>query len=103
MDGLQSVNRGDTYIVRKVTYERFFVINSEQIKAARALTSLTQEDVAGAAGLSVQTIKRMEALGTGRSSADNVMAVERALEAAGVVFIPENGGGAGVRLAKPRV
>ncbi len=28
------------------------------------------------------------------------MTIERALEAAGVEFIPENGGGAGVRLRK---
>jgi hypothetical protein len=27
--------------------------------------------------------------------------IRAALETAGVVFIPENGGGAGVRLAKP--
>jgi hypothetical protein len=52
--------------------------------------------------LSGQTIKRMESLGTGRSSAANVDAVTKALEAAGVQFIPENGGGAGVRLAKPK-
>jgi transcriptional regulator with XRE-family HTH domain len=78
------------------------VIDSDQIKAARALAGLTQDDIAKATGLSVQTIKRMESLGTGRSSADNIMAVQRALEAVGVVFIPENGGGAGVRLAKPR-
>jgi hypothetical protein len=30
------------------------------------------------------------------------MAVQSALEMAGVEFIPENGGGAGVRLAKRR-
>lgn len=78
------------------------MIDSDQIKAARALAGLTQDDIAQATKLSVQTIKRMETLGTGRSSADNVMAVQRALEAAGVIFIPENGGGAGVRLAKPK-
>ena len=32
----------------------------------------------------------------------NVQAVQRALEAAGIEFIPENGGGAGVRLRKGR-
>ncbi|MDX3977014.1 helix-turn-helix transcriptional regulator [Shinella sp.] len=79
------------------------MISSEQIKAGRALTGLTQDDIAKATGLSVQTIKRMESIGTGRSSADNVMAVQKALEEAGVTFIPENGGGAGVRLAKPKI
>jgi hypothetical protein len=42
----------------------------------------------------------METQGTGKSSAANVDAVQRAMEAAGVQFIPENGGGPGVRLAK---
>lgn len=78
------------------------MIDAEQIRAARALLGMKQEELAIAAGLSGQTIKRMESIGTGRSSAENVQAVQRALEAAGVAFIPENGGGAGVRLAKPR-
>lgn len=78
------------------------MIDSSQIKAARALAGLTQDELASASGLSAQTIKRMEALGTERSSAGNVQAVENALREAGVVFIPENGGGAGVRLAKPK-
>jgi len=78
------------------------MIDARQMKAARALAGLTQEDVAKATGLSVQTIKRMEITGPERSSAGNVQAVQRALEAAGVIFIPENGGGAGVRLAKPK-
>ena len=34
-------------------------------------------------------------------TAANDLAVRRALEAAGVEFIDENGGGAGVRLRKP--
>jgi hypothetical protein len=34
-------------------------------------------------------------------TAANELAVRRALEAAGVEFIDENGGGAGVRLRKP--
>ena len=78
------------------------MIDAAQIKAARALVGLTQDDIAKATGLSVQTIKRMESVGTERSSAGNVDAVRKALEAAGVLFIPENGGGAGVRLAKPK-
>ena len=52
--------------------------------------------------LSLPTIKRMEGpIGPGRSSAENVAAVVSALDAAGVQFIDENGGGAGVRLRKP--
>ena len=51
--------------------------------------------------MSVPTIKRAERdLGLA-VSADAVAALKRALEAAGVEFIDENGGGAGVRLRKP--
>ncbi|MDP9734797.1 UNVERIFIED_ORG: transcriptional regulator with XRE-family HTH domain [Rhizobium sp. SORGH_AS260] len=78
------------------------MIDSAQIKAARALVGMTQDEIAKATGLSVQTIKRMETAGTLRSTVANVLEVQRALEAAGVIFIPENGGGAGVRLAKPK-
>jgi hypothetical protein len=33
---------------------------------------------------------------------NNLEAMRRVIEAAGVQFIPENGGGAGVRLARPK-
>lgn len=78
------------------------MITAHQMKAARALTDMTQDDLAERSGVAPATVRRMESLGTGRSSADNVMAVQRALESAGVQFIPENGGGAGVRLAQPK-
>ncbi|WP_152968454.1 helix-turn-helix domain-containing protein [Gemmobacter sp. LW-1] len=72
-----------------------------QLAAARALAGLTQGDVAEAARISIPTLKRMEASeGPAAGMANNVEAVRRALEAAGVEFIPENGGGAGVRLRK---
>ena len=49
----------------------------------------------------VATIKRAEGVeGEVRMTAANVHAVQAAFEAAGVEFIPENGGGAGVRLRK---
>jgi len=77
------------------------MIDAGQIRAARALIEWKQQELADKAGLSFATIQRMETLGTGRSSAANVDAVTKALEAAGIQFIPENGGGAGVRMAKP--
>jgi hypothetical protein len=89
----------------KSTTGRFYMITAAQMKAGRALVGLTQDDVAKATTLSVQTIKRMETIGTERSSAGNVVAVQRALEAAGLVFIADGehaNGGAGVRLAKPK-
>ena len=49
-------------------------------------------------GLSLPTIQHMEKLGAERSQAGNVQRLQQAMEAAGIEFIPENGGGAGVRL-----
>lgn len=70
------------------------------MKAGRALVDMSQSILADLSGLSVPTIKRMEGpKGPLASSAANVQAVIQALENAGVEFIPENGGGAGVRLS----
>ena len=77
-------------------------LNSAQIRAARSLIRWSAEDLAGKASLSVATIRRAELTDSETSmTAANDIAVRRALEAAGVEFIDENGGGAGVRLRKP--
>ncbi len=73
-----------------------------QLRAARALLGMTQAEIAAAAGVSVPTVKRAEGSGTPSASAAAVAALQAALEAAGVVFIAENGGGAGVRLRSPQ-
>lgn len=72
----------------------------EQIRAARAILGLSQPDIANAAKVSTMTIKRAEGSGKPGASADAIAAIRAALEAAGVEFIAENGGGAGVRLRK---
>ena len=60
-----------------------------------------QADLAKAAGVSLETIKRVEAMeGELKIRLDTLTKIKAALEKAGVEFIPENGGGAGVRLAK---
>ncbi|RUV00539.1 XRE family transcriptional regulator [Mesorhizobium sp. M1A.F.Ca.IN.020.03.2.1] len=73
----------------------------EQCRAARGLANISQEDLAKAARVGLSTVRNFEA---GRSVPvqNNLAAMTSALEDIGVVFIPENGGGAGVRLAKPR-
>ena len=48
------------------------------------------------------TIKRAEGTGKPEASPDVIERIRTELEAAGVVFIDENGGGAGVRLSKKR-
>lgn len=74
------------------------MITQSQVRAARVFLGWEQKDLAAASELSLPTIQRMEKMGLGRSSADNAAKVQKALEKAGVEFIPENGGGAGVRL-----
>lgn len=72
-----------------------------QIAAARTLVGMSQSDLAQAASVSVPTLRRMEASeGKATGMANNVRAIRAALEAAGVEFIEENGGGAGVRMRK---
>jgi transcriptional regulator with XRE-family HTH domain len=74
-----------------------------QLRAARALTGMSQSELAEAAGISIPTLKRAEAGGTIKVSDDTIAEIAKALEKAGVEFIPENGGGAGVRLKKKKL
>jgi transcriptional regulator with XRE-family HTH domain len=76
-------------------------LTSAQIRAARALIRWSAEDLAQQSALSVATIRRAELTESETSmTAANDLAVRRVLEAAGVEFIDENGGGPGVRLQK---
>ena len=76
------------------------LMTGNQLKAARALIGVDQVTLAAQARVNVNTIRNMEASNAGPISgrAQNVRAVQAALEAAGVQFIAENGGGPGVRL-----
>ncbi len=74
------------------------MVTSAQIRAARGLLNWTVRDLAAASGVHRNTVTRIETEATGIGHA--VAAIRRALETAGVEFIPENGGGAGVRLKK---
>lgn len=77
------------------------LVSIRQIKAARALAGLSQTDLAKASGISLPTIKRLEAQdGDIGGRPATVAAIRAALEGAGVVFLPENGNGPGVALRK---
>jgi hypothetical protein len=77
------------------------VLTSAQIRAARGLVRWSAEDLAREARLGLATIRRAEQSEKETSlTAANDFAVRQALEAAGVEFIDENGGGPGVRLRK---
>jgi hypothetical protein len=76
-------------------------LTSQQIRAARVLLRWRAQDLARASAVGVATIRRAELAERETSmTAPNDLAVRHALEAAGVEFIDENGGGAGVRLRK---
>jgi predicted transcriptional regulator len=70
-----------------------------QCRAARGLLGLTQSDLASSSRVSLRTIAHFEA-GERTPIPANHAALQSALESAGVEFIAENGGGAGVRLRK---
>ncbi len=72
-----------------------------QVRAARALLESEQADLARAAGVSLPTVHRMEKLGPHRCTLSNLLKVQDALKSAGVVFLPDDGEGLGVRLRKP--
>jgi hypothetical protein len=89
---------------RKMRQEEKKYLTSSQIRAARALLQWAASELSRQSAVSLRTIQRAELAETSMTAA-NDLAVRRALEAAGVEFIDENGGGPGVRLrqrAKPK-
>jgi transcriptional regulator with XRE-family HTH domain len=78
------------------------LLTAEQIRGARAMLRLGQSELAEAAGISVETVKRLEGqdgpLLTGRAATIN--AIEIALIKAGIEFT--NGGEPGVKLRAMR-
>lgn len=76
------------------------MISVAQVRAARGLLGWSQTQLGEAASLSLPTVKRYETGRGAKVSADAIAAIRTALEAAGVEFIAENGGGPGVRLRK---
>jgi transcriptional regulator with XRE-family HTH domain len=75
------------------------MITSAQCRAARGLLGLSQQALADRAGVGIMTIHKLAKDGSQPRRA-TLEVVRRALEAGGVEFIDENGGGAGVRLRK---
>ncbi len=75
-------------------------ITPAQCRAARALLAWSQGDLEASSGVARKTIADFE-----REAREpycrTLDAIRTTMEAVGVEFIPENGGGAGVRLRKP--
>jgi transcriptional regulator with XRE-family HTH domain len=76
------------------------LFSPSQIRAGRALTGLSQAEVAERAGVSIPTVKRAESESGIQVTEDTVALIAKVLQKAGIEFIAENGGGAGVRLVK---
>ena len=72
-------------------------IVARQCVAARGLLGWTQKQLAQQADVTEQTVIAFETEKRETSGA-TVFAIRHALETGGVDFIPENGGGVGVRL-----
>ena len=75
------------------------MISTGQVRAARALLRWTAEDLANAAEVGVATIRRMEVLdGVPASNVKTLVAIQQALEGAGIEFIGSPDDSPGVRL-----
>jgi transcriptional regulator with XRE-family HTH domain len=72
-------------------------LTAAQIRAGRGLLDWSQARLAEAASVGLSTVRDFEA-GRRTPYRQSLDAMRRALEDAGVDFIPQNGGGAGVRL-----
>ena len=81
------------------------MVTISQLRAARAMIGWSQDELAERSGVSKPTIARLELapadseIGGYASTREKLVS---ALEAAGVIFVEENGDGPGVRLKKTK-
>ena len=75
------------------------MVTAAQCRAARGLLDWSQQELADRAGLGIVTIRQIEADITDPRRATLVV-LKQAFERAGIEFIDENGGGAGVQIRK---
>jgi transcriptional regulator with XRE-family HTH domain len=77
------------------------MLTGEQLRAGRAMLKMEQGELAELSSVSIETVKRLERLdGPLSANAITVANLRATLEREGVLFIPENGGLAGVRLRR---
>ncbi len=74
------------------------MFSPNQSKAARALLSWSQTDLADAAGLGLSTIKDYES-GRRKPHARNLTKIDGAFTDKGIEFLSDNDGGKGVRIS----
>ena len=77
------------------------MITGAQLRMARGYLKWSAKELAEKAGVAESTIKRMEQdEGFPVARGANIEAVYKTLADAGIIFVPENGGGVGIRLRK---
>ena len=80
------------------------MITGSQLRAARGLLNLSVSEMADRTGLAINTIRRAEGTnGASPITAANLKLLTDAFDAAGVLFIPADELGPGVRLKMPEV
>lgn len=72
------------------------MLTRKQVKMARAALGWSVRDLGERAGVTANTISRYE--NGSDALTETLLKIRRVFEGAGIIFIPENGGGAGVRL-----
>lgn len=77
------------------------MITGDQIRMARAALKIGVRELAELANVAPMTVSRLENGQSGGQS-ETLSRIKAAFEQAGVIFVPENGAGPGVRLAKRR-
>ena len=84
----------------RIRIDRGLMLQTAQIRAARALLGWNQDDLAKAAKVSIATIRRIEGQeGPVMGYVSTLMSIQSAFEKAGIIFQDEDaGGGIGVRL-----
>lgn len=75
-------------------------MNPAQMRMARAALGWGVRELAEKAGITANTVTRIENGADAKQS--TIDAMRSAFESAGIQFIPENGGGAGIRFRERR-
>lgn len=79
-----------------------FVLSGEQIRAARAFARIQQQGLAKEAGVSLETVKRLERMhGPVEANTRTLIAISDAFARLGIVFDLGEGSGPGLRFAEP--
>jgi predicted transcriptional regulator len=80
------------------------MLQTAQIRAARAILDWRQDDLARSAKVGIATIRRIESLdGPFMGKVPTLLRIQEAFERAGIHFIEADGtGGIGLRLVQPK-